>query len=202
MIFGFTVFYLVAAAVTAAILGNQEFVFYIVVMVLIIAAMVIVHRKVGLTAPLLAGLSFWGLLHMAGGLVPIPSHWHHGTDQGVLYNWWIIPRRLKYDQFVHAYGFAMTTWLCWQALSASLSRRTAPPARIAPTSGLLILCAAAGMGFGALNEVVEFAATQLLPSTNVGGYENTGWDLVFNLFGCVAAACAIGFLGRDPNSQD
>lgn len=54
-----------------------------------------------------------------------------------------------------------------------------------------------GMGFGALNEVVEFIATITLPSTNVGGYVNTGWDLVFNLFGCVAAAAMIRFrVGR------
>jgi hypothetical protein len=52
------------------------------------------------------------------------------------------------------------------------------------------------MGFGALNEVVEFAATQLLPDTNVGGYVNTGWDLVFNLVGSAAAALAIGLGGR------
>ena len=28
--------------------------------------------------------------------------------------------------------------------------------------GLLVLCAAAGMGFGAMNEVIEFAATILV----------------------------------------
>ena len=44
------------------------------------------------------------------------------------------------------------------------------------------------MGFGAANEVVEFIATRILPETNVGGYENTGWDLVFDLIGAVIAA--------------
>ena len=44
-----------------------------------------------------------------------------------------------------------------------------------------MLCAAAGSGFGALNEVVEFIAVLTIPETNVGGYENTGWDLVANL---------------------
>ena len=52
------------------------------------------------------------------------------------------------------------------------------------------------MGFGALNEVIEFAATQLLPNTNVGGYVNTGWDLVFNLLGSTIAACMIYGFGR------
>jgi len=62
---------------------------------------------------------------------------------------------------------------------------------VKPTFGLLTLCVAAGMGFGAANEVVEFAATLMLPGTNVGGYENTGWDLVANLVGCLVAAAVI-----------
>jgi hypothetical protein len=52
----------------------------------------------------------------------------------------------------------------------------------------MVLCAAAGLGFGALNEVVEFVATLLIPETNVGGYRNTGWDLVSNLIGATTAA--------------
>jgi hypothetical protein len=56
---------------------------------------------------------------------------------------------------------------------------------------MLVLCAAAGMGFGALNEVIEFIAVLTLPNTNVGGYENTGWDLVANLVGTIIAALVI-----------
>jgi hypothetical protein len=59
-----------------------------------------------------------------------------------------------------------------------------------------VLCAAGGMGFGALNEVVEFVAVLTLPETNVGGYENTGWDLVANLVGCVLAAVLIRLMDR------
>jgi hypothetical protein len=47
------------------------------------------------------------------------------------------------------------------------------------------------MGFGALNEVIEFIAVLTLPNTNVGGYENTGWDLVANLVGTIIAALVI-----------
>jgi hypothetical protein len=102
----------------------------------------------------------------------------------VLYDLWLIPARLKYDQLVHALGFAVTTWACWEALRRALSDRR-------PRTGPLVLCAAAGMGFGALNEVVEFVAVLVLPETNVGGYESTGWDLVSNLVGSIAAALAI-----------
>jgi len=45
--------------------------------------------------------------------------------------------------------------------------------------------------------VVEFAATLAMPETNVGGYVNTGWDLVSNMTGATLAACGIWlFRGR------
>jgi hypothetical protein len=55
------------------------------------------------------------------------------------------------------------------------------------------------MGVGAANEVVEFLATRVLPETNVGGYENTGWDLVSNTVGCLIAAVLIH--ARDPGGS-
>ena len=78
--------------------------------------------------------------------------------------------------------------VCWQGLKAAIVRRGG---QATPTFGLLVLAAAAGLGFGALNEVVEFVATLLVPETNVGGYRNTGWDLVANLVGATVAATAI-----------
>ena len=61
---------------------------------------------------------------------------------------------------------------------------------------MMVLSGAAALGFGALNEVVEFAATMLVPETNVGGYENTGWDLVSNLVGVLLATGAIWIARR------
>lgn len=43
------------------------------------------------------------------------------------------------------------------------------------------------MGIGALNEVLEFIATLVLVDTNVGGYRNTGRDLIANLLGAAVA---------------
>ena len=43
------------------------------------------------------------------------------------------------------------------------------------------------MGVGAFNEVIEFAATHLLRATEVGGYQNTGRDLIANMLGGAAA---------------
>jgi hypothetical protein len=107
----------------------------------------------------------------------------------VFYNWWVIGEWLKYDQVVHAYGFGLTTWLCWTGLRVAAEAQGAGP--LHPTPGLMVLCAAAGNGFGAFNEIVEFTATLLLPKTNVGSYENTAWDLVFNALGSVLAVVAI-----------
>jgi hypothetical protein len=135
---------------------------------------------------------------MAGGLITVPEDWP--TDGGfrVLYSWWVLTSPmasagepsgwLKYDQIVHAYGFGVATWLCWQGLCGALRPLVGDTPH--PTPGLMVLVAAAGMGLGALNEVVEFIATRITV-TNVGGYVNTGWDLIFNAVGASIAAAIL-----------
>jgi len=193
----FSVTYLVFSAIAAVVRGNQEFIFYIVVVVLLMGAVLAVHRRVQLSQGALWALSVWGLAHMMGGLVTVPEGWPVNGDSRVLYSLWLIPGRLKYDHIVHAYGFGTTTWVCWQGLRAIL-RSGNVPAR--PTLGMMVLSAAAGLGFGALNEVVEFAAVLLVPETNVGGYFNTGWDLVANSVGAATAAMLILILTKSPRS--
>ena len=184
----FTSLYLVVALLVAVSRGNFEFLIYIAVMLILIGVVWLLHRNVSLSSGVLWGLSIWGAAHMAGGLVTVPDSWPINGDIRVLYSWWIIPNLLKFDHIVHAYGFGIATWACWQGLAAAI-RRLGGDAR--PTGGLLILSAAAGMGLGAMNELVEFAATLLVPETNVGGYFNTGWDLVSNLVGVVIAVALI-----------
>ena len=121
----FTAFYMFAAVAGAMIQGNKEFVFYIVVMLLLIGVMTLIHRAVTLTEALQWALSIWGLLHMAGGLLPLPQGWSFNGEQAVLYSWWIIPQRLKYDQIVHAYGFGVTTCVCWHCLKRPYTTRSA-----------------------------------------------------------------------------
>lgn len=188
---GFTLAYMALAVIGAIRSGNKEFVFYIAVMVVLIGLVLVVHRRVGLSPGLLWCLSLWGAAHMAGGLVRVPESWPINGEQRVLYSWWLVPERLKYDQIVHAFGFGATTWLCWQGLASVIHGIRGDTRPLEPTIGLLTLCVAAGMGFGAMNEVIEFAATLLVPETNVGGYVNTGWDLVSNLVGCLIAAVVL-----------
>lgn len=192
----FTAVYLIVAAAVAMLRGNSEFLFYVAVMLLLIGVVWLVHRRANLTAGALWGLSIWGLAHMLGGLVLVPEGWPTNGDVRVLYSLWLIPGQLKYDQVVHAYGFGITTWVCWQGLRAAFRSRGVS---LRPTAGTLLLVATAGMGFGALNEVIEFAATLLVPETNVGGYLNTGWDLVANLVGASTAVALIAFTHKDES---
>jgi len=191
-VLAFTLTYLTPCAAVCLRGGNREFLLYLVVMLLLIPAVAWLHARIGLHAATLWGLSLWGLAHLAGGLVTIPADWPH-EDAPVLYGWWIVPGRLKYDQVVHACGFAVATWICWQGLAAALRFRGLDPR---PSLGLLSITALAGMGLGAVNEVVEFAAVQTIPHTNVGGYVNTGWDLVANAAGSLATVVAIAIAAR------
>lgn len=193
-VLGFTLAYMSLSLLAAFVAGSGEFLFYFVVMLLLIAVTMAVHFRIRLPLGALWGLAAWGAAHMAGGLLPIPRSWPIHGQEHVLYNWWLIPHVLKYDHVLHAYGFGLVTWACWQGLRAALASRGQ---RSRPTFGLLALCVAAGNGFGAANEVVEFIATRLLPSTNVGGYANTGWDLVSNLVGTVIAAALIYLWQKD-----
>lgn len=185
----FTGSYLLVAAVFIVGSGNHEFLLYLVVMMVITGAVLGVYRRAGLNRGILWGFSLWGVAHMAGGLVPIPEQWHAPETTGVVYNWRIIPGILKYDQVVHGYGVGLVAWLCYRGLAKRVRSHDGGPLR--PTFGILGVCAAAGMGFGALNEVIEFFAVLILPQTNVGDYRNTGWDLVANLIGALIAVTAI-----------
>ncbi len=189
---GFVAAYLGAAGAAALWTRNVEFGFYLAVVVMLVGVVFVVHARVALSQRLLWALAWWGALHMAGGLVPVPESWPVEGEFRVLYSWWVLPADdpsdrgwLKFDQLVHAYGFGVATWLCWQALCGALGGPR-EPAALRPTPGVLVLVAAAGTGLGALNEIVEFAATRFT-TTNVGGYENTGWDLVYNAVGAAIA---------------
>ncbi len=185
-VIAFTAAYLLAAAAWILTVGDYEFLAYIVILLILAGVLWVVHRRVDLPLALIWCLSLWGALHMAGGLVRLPEGWPVGDGTAVLYNWHIAGPWFKYDQVVHAYGFGITTWLCFCGL-----RSLAPNLPMPPSLGALTLCVAAATGFGALNEVIEFSITLLVPENNVGGYVNTAMDLVYNLLGAVLAAICL-----------
>lgn len=177
---------LAAFTIRAAVNGNAEFIFYGVVLVLLTGVVVAFDLRVRFSTPAIVGLLVWAVLHLAGGNVPI-------GQAGVLYNFRPWPALPKYDQALHFFGFAVSTLVCWECLGRAIARGSG--SEPAPTTGLVVACVLMSVGLGALNEVVEFVAVLTIPNTNVGGYANTGWDLVSNLAGAAAMGAIIRWRG-------
>lgn len=169
----FNLFYITLLGLYAVRQKNYEFLFYVAIVIFFFLLLIKKYKKIGLSKGSLWRLSIWGLLHMMGGNIPV--------DGSVLYNLQLIPVILKYDQLVHAFGFGTTAIVGWELLKPYLNHKR-------NWTTLLILVVMIAMGAGALNEVIEFIATVLIPETNVGGYVNTALDLVFNLIGAIIAA--------------
>lgn len=184
----------VLGGVTMAVANwNYEFIYYGLVMLVLVAAVGALHFRVSFPMFVLWGLALWVLVHMGGGTIPIPESVTEPGAPRVLYNLRVLPWLPKYDQVVHCYGFCVSTLACWRALVVMTH---GSGGTLRPTIGALSAAALMGNGLGALNEVIEFVATQIMPGTNVGGYENTGWDLVSNLVGTILAALLIRVMPR------
>ena len=175
-ILSFTVYYLS--------IKSFEFVLYVGVLVLFFILIFLTLHKSKFSPGLLWALSIWGILHMAGGSVKI------GGD--VLYRFVFYPfyvngpdAILKFDQVLHFYGFAVTTFVAYHLLKPYLSSIT----NYKVVYVMLILI---GTGAGVINEIVEFTAT-LFAETGVGGYLNTSLDLISNTLGAVTAVAIIHF---------
>lgn len=161
---------------------NYEFLLYIGVIVFFFFVLLLTDTVVRFSKTALWGTVLWAFLHMSGGGVPV--------GEGRLYD--VILLRLsktyeifKYDQFVHFIGFGVATLLMYELLKPVLRIDHHNWVRLA------IVVTMAGLGVGALNEVIEFLATVITPETGVGGYVNTSLDLVFDLFG---ALVMMGFI--------
>ena len=128
----------------------------------------------GLSEFVLWGLALWGLLHMVGGLVP-------ATDDRVAYEVWLLPV-LRFDHIVHAVGFGFAGLAVCDYLRP-----------VAGAGAALVLIG--GIGLGGVNEMIEFLISRVIEDTNIGGFENTAWDLVANFVGASAAASWVRFSG-------
>jgi hypothetical protein len=166
-----------AFVTTSAVRGDVRVWPYLTVVLVCTAIVAIADRAVGFGDGALWLLVLVGTAHLAGGLLPGPD------GAAVLYDTWLVPGALRFDQLVHAVGSAGATVATWQLLGTWLDLGRTP----ARTQALV--AALAGLGKGAINEVLEFAIAIGVPGTHVGGFSNTGWDLVFDVAGCAAAAC-------------
>lgn len=182
--------YLVPFAIHFLIRENYEFLGYILQVVLLGVLVFATLHKTRFPLWLLILLSIWSLFHVLGGGVVVGEDvlyrykffhlWSSGEDY-----------ILKYDQVIHYYGFLVATFVAYYLLR--------PQLKVAARVGVVAFVAMlAGMGFGAMNEMVEFAAVVFAPETGVGGYVNTSIDLVANALGALTAALILAYskLGR------
>jgi hypothetical protein len=139
-----------------------------------VAVGVVWLRRRALPRSLAIGLAALATAHLAGGLVRV--------GDGVLYNASAGSPVLQYDHVVHASGVCLGTLAAWWLLLAELR---------APRATLVLIAALAGLGMGAINETVEFVTTTVHDGSHVGGYENTGWDLISNVVGTALASVVI-----------
>ncbi|RME78430.1 DUF2238 domain-containing protein [Candidatus Woesearchaeota archaeon] len=168
---------LIVFASTFILQKNYEFIIYIFVVLSFLWLICHSTKYLDYSELSIWGLVLWAILHMAGGGVHVKGD--------VLYNLILIPLVgepfwiLKFDQVVHLIGFFVATLVMYDVLKPHVKKMQG--------FALGFTLFAAGLGLGALNEIVEFFATVILPSTNVGGYYNTALDLVFNGIGALAA---------------
>lgn len=166
--------------------GNYEFLLYVGVILFFLTVIVATEERMKYPDPLLWGLTLWAQMHLAGGGLFV------GGEK--LYELILVPLVgspyciFRYDQLVHIVGFAAATLLAFHLIGPHLKERPGPRG----ISFYLVLIMA-GLGFGALNEIVEFAVTVIVPESGVGGYENTALDLVADLLGALLAAALVRF---------
>ena len=148
---------------------NSQVPYYAAFMAVSLGAAAFWDARHHFSSLVLWGLATWGALHMAGGMVPM-------SGGRVLYNLWLLPF-VRFDHVVHAIGFGFAGMAFWESVRPTVER----------SSGAMITLVG-GLGFGAVNEMIEFLITRVVPDTNIGEFENTGWDLVANTVGAAAAA--------------
>jgi hypothetical protein len=163
---------------------NFEFIIYVGVILFVLGLVGASIGKVDYTLGSLVGLTVWSALHLAGGGITF--------GDGRLYDVMLI--RLsndypiwRYDQLVHIWGFGASTLVMYSLLKSSLAKPGANPIALA------VVLVMAGLGVGALNEIVEFVVSVCVPQSGVGGYVNTSLDLCADLVGAVLGLIYIRF---------
>jgi len=185
----FTAIYLLAFSVYYISAVNYEFMLYIFVVVFFAILVAATLRRTNFSYWVLWGLALWGLLHMAGGSIPVGNTVLYGVHVLPIYdggNGFIL---LKFDQLVHFFGFGVSTLLVYELLRRNFRR-------VGSKRVLYFVTFLGGMGLGALNEIVEFLAVVIAPETGVGGYFNSSLDLVFNMLGAAVAVLVIHLRNR------
>lgn len=181
----FNLTYILVTFAASLYFHNVEFISYALIVIVLGILFLIAHARVHYPKWIMWGMTIWGFFHLIGGLVPSPPGWPISGDIHVLYSMWFIPGYIRYDHIIHAYGFGLVTFIVWHGL------KTISKGKLDPTFGVLLACATAAMGFGSINEIIEFIISVSFEGTNVGGYVNNSLDLVANATGAIIAATII-----------
>lgn len=177
--------YLVDFTIYGLVTGASLTIPYALIVGTAVVAIGIADVRVRFSTLVLVGLAVWGAGHMAGGIVQLDG-------DRILYNA-VILRWFHFDNIVHFIGFGTAGIACWEA-----SGRTLPAGGTPLGTATMVWLFA--MGVGALNEVVEFGATHAF-TTQVGGYENTGRDLVANMLGAAVGGWLVARRVRSGVSE-
>jgi len=158
--------------------------------VVLVGAVILWFRRSPIPDVLAIALAVNAIVHLAGGLVVL--------DGEVLYDFSIgsaalDTHLLQYDHFAHAYGSFVATLTIWVLL-------VPPDIKAWGRRNMVALCLLASLGIGAINEAIEFVATLAHNGAHVGGYTNTGWDLLSNATGAVLAAVVLATWWRPAAS--
>jgi uncharacterized membrane protein YjdF len=170
---------LVASAIFGGVTGARLTTTYVIVVGVFVVVLAHVDERFDLGTPVLLLFALWGTAHLAGGLIALPR-------DRVLYNAILGVDLIRYDRLVHLVGFGTATYACGVVLMRWMPMRGYDRA-------VAVMAVLAGMGIGGLNEMAEFITTLIFPDSNVGGFTNTGWDLVSDFVGALLAA---GLLAR------
>ena len=163
--------YLVALAAYGVASGSRLTIPYVVIVTVAFVGLARADDRFRFSRFALVGLTVWGLGHLAGGIVELDG------GERILYNA-VLARWFHFDNIVHFVGFGTAGLACWEALRAGWLHDV----EVGPIA-TVVFVALLGCGVGAVNEVLEFAYTLAVSDSQVGGYQNTGRDLIANLLG-------------------
>jgi uncharacterized membrane protein YjdF len=169
----FTILYMIVFTAIALINSNYEFLYYTAFMLMLIILVVFHYRRFELKTSTLFWLTLLGALHIFGGNIYI--------DLTRLYDFWLIPGILRYDNFVHIIGGLTATLVSYHLLYYRFHDRIIHDKFMLALILLLVAC-----GVGAVYEVIELSAVLWFNAgSKVGDYFNNAFDLLFNLIGAV-----------------
>jgi uncharacterized membrane protein YjdF len=167
--------YLIVLGAYGLVNGSRLAVPYVVIVAVAFVGLALADDRFRFSRVVLVGLTLWGLGHLAGGIIELD-----GGDR-IFYNV-VLARWFHMDNIVHFVGFGTAGLACWEALRAGWLGDV----EVGPVA-TVVFVALLACGVGAINEVVEFAFTLVVADSQVGGYQNTGRDLVANLLGGLTA---------------